>query len=143
MKTMLVVGVAILSAALGYAAPRDVSRPAPDLELTEAKLLDDVHCDDCQTKGSAIFDLGELRSEKAVIPLMDVLHRDGDEFSRIVAALALCRIGDARGTYAVKRAATFDRSDKVRTVAAWFYNTYVKEGSFEFEPAQPAMASKN
>jgi hypothetical protein len=74
---------------------------------------------------------------------MDVLHRDGDESSRIVAALALCRRGDARGTYAVKRAATFDRSEKVRTVAAWFYTTYVKEGSFEFEPAQPAMASKN
>lgn len=143
MKTMLVVGVAILSAALGYAAPGDVSRPAPDLEITEAKLLDDVHCDNCQTKESAIFDLGELRSEKAVIPLMDVLHRDGDESSRIVAALALCRIGDARGAYAVKRAARFDGSEKVRTVAAWFYNTYVKEGSFEFEPAKPAMASKN
>jgi hypothetical protein len=143
MKTMLVVGVAILSAALGYAAPGDVARLVPDLELTEAKLLDDVHCDNCRTKESAIFDLGELRSEKAVIPLMEVLHGDGDESSRIVAALALCRIGDARGTYAVKRAATFDGSEKVRTVAAWFYNTYVKEGSFEFEPAQPAMASKN
>ena len=143
MKTMLAVGVAILSVSLGYAGPGDVSRPAPDLELTEAKLLDDVHCDNCQTKESAIFDLGELRSEKAVIPLMDVLHRDGDESSRLVAALALCRIGDARGTFAVKRAATFDRSEKVRTVVAWFYNTYVKEGSFQFEPVQPAMASKN
>jgi hypothetical protein len=143
MKTILAVGVAILSASLGYAGPGDVSRPAPDLELTEAKLLDDVHCDNCQTKESAIFDLGELRSEKAVIPLMDVLHSDGVESSRVVAALALCRIGDARGTFAVKRAATFDRSEKVRTVAAWFYNTYVKEGSFQFKPVQPAMASKD
>jgi HEAT repeat protein len=143
MKSILVVGVAILSAALTYAGPGDVSRPAADLEMTEAKLLDDVHCDNCQTKDNAIFDLGELRSEKAVIPLMDVLHRDGDESSRIVAALALCRIGDARGTYAVKRAATFDKSEKVRTLSAWFYNTYVKEGSFQFEPVQPAMASKN
>ncbi len=143
MKTILAVGVAILSATMGYAGPGDVSRPAPDLELTEAKLLDDVHCDNCQAKESAIFDLGELRSEKAVIPLMDVLHSDEGESSRIVAALALCRIGDARGAYAVKRAATFDRSDRVRTLAAWFYNTYVKEGSFQFEPVQAAMASKN
>jgi hypothetical protein len=143
MKTILAIGVAILSATLGYAGPGDVSRPAPDLELTESKLLDDVRCDNCQTKESAIFDLGELRSEKAVIPLLDVLHRDGDESSRVVAALALCRIGDARGTFAVRRAATFDRSEKVRTLAAWFYNTYVKEGSFQFEPARTAMASKN
>ena len=143
MKSTLAVGVALLSAALAYAGPGDVSRPAPDLELTEAKLLDDVHCDNCQTKANAMFDLGELRSGKAVIPLMDVLHSDADETSRIVAALALCRIGDSRGTFAVKRAATFDGSEKVRTRAAWFYNTYVKEGSFLFEPAQPAMASKN
>ena len=143
MKTTLAIGVAILSATLGYARSGDVSRPAPDLELTEAKLIDDVHCENCETKESAIFDLGELRSEKAVIPLMDVLHRDDDESSRVVAALALCRIGDARGTFAVKRAATFDKSEKVRTLSAWFYNTYVREGSFQFEPAPAAMASKN
>ncbi len=143
MKTILIIGAAIFSAALAYAGPGDVTRPAPDLELTEAKLLDDVHCENCQTKESAIFDLGELRSEKAVIPLMDVLHSDAEESTRLVAALALCRIGDARGTYAVKRAATFDGSEKVRKVSAWFYNTYVREGSFQFETAPATMASKN
>ncbi|HMK37789.1 MAG TPA: HEAT repeat domain-containing protein [Bacteroidota bacterium] len=144
MKSKLVVGVALLGATLAYAGPGDISRPVADLEVTEAKLLDDVRCDNCQTKESAIFDLGELQSEKAVIPLMDVLHSDPEESSRVVAALALCLIGDARGTYAVKRAATFDRSEKVRTRAAWFYNTYVREGSFQFEPAAGAsMASKN
>lgn len=143
MKYMLAAGLALLCAAPAYAGPGDVTRPAPDLEFTEAKLLEDVQCDNCQTRENAIFDLGELRSEKAVIPLMDVLHRDPDESSRIVAALALCRIGDERGTFAVKRAATFDGSGKVRTLAAWFYSTYVKEGSFLFEPSQPAMASKN
>ncbi|HTY60616.1 MAG TPA: HEAT repeat domain-containing protein [Bacteroidota bacterium] len=143
MKTQLYAGVAILSAALAYAGPGDVSRPSPDMELTEARLLDDVRCDDCQKRDNAMFDLGELRSEKAVIPLMAVLHSDADETSRIVAALALCRIGDARGTYAVKRAAKFDDSEKVRTLSAWFYNTYVNEGSFLFEPSQPAMARSN
>ena len=143
MKTQLYAGVAILSAALAYAGPGDVSRPSPDMELTEAKLLDDVRCDDCQKRDNAMFDLGELRSEKAVIPLMAVLHSDADETSRIVAALALCRIGDARGTFAVKRAAKFDNSEKVRTLSAWFYTTYVNEGSFQFEPAQPAMARSN
>jgi HEAT repeat protein len=143
MKSILFAGVALLSAALAYAGPGDISRPSPDREFTEAKLLDDVHCDNCEAKENAIYDLGELRSERAVIPLMAVLHGDGDESSRIVAALALCRIGDERGTFAVKRAATFDRSEKVRTLAAWFYNTYVREGSFEFAPLSQSMADRN
>jgi predicted secreted protein len=69
MKTTPAIGVAILSATLGYAEPGEVSRPASGLDLTEAKLLDDVQWDNCQAKESAIFDLGELRSEKAVIPV--------------------------------------------------------------------------
>ena len=143
MKTLLVVGAAIAVATLAYAGPGDVVRADPDPEFTEAKLLEDVHCDDCVKRENAIYSLGELRSEKAVIPLMAVLHSDADESSRIVAALALCRIGDARGTYAGKRAATYDGSEKVRTLSAWFFNTYVKEGSFEFEPAPHNMASTN
>ena len=143
MKSMLVAGAAMLVATLAYAGPGEMYRSAPDDELTEAKLLDDVSCDNCQTKENAIYDLGELRSEKAVIPLMAVLHSDQDESSRIVAALALCRIGDARGTFAVKRAARFDSSEKVRTLAAWFYTTYVQEGSFEFRPSEPPMARNN
>jgi len=143
MKSILVAGAVMLVGALAYAGPGELYRSAPDAELTEAKLLDDVTCDNCQQKENAIYDLGELRSEKAVIPLMGVLHSDADESSRIVAALALCRIGDARGTYAVKRAAQFDSSEKVRTTAAWFYNTYVQEGSFEFRSSAPPMARNN
>jgi len=143
MKSMLVAGAAMFLVALAYAGPGELYRSAPDEEMTEAKLLDDVTCDNCQQKEDAIFDLGELRSEKAVIPLMGVLHADPDESTRVVAALALCRIGDARGTYAVKRAAIFDSSEKVRTLAAWFYNTYVQEGSFEFRSTAPPMARNN
>jgi hypothetical protein len=61
-----------------------------------------------------------------------MLHGGQSESCRIVAALSLCMLGDARGTYAVKRAATFDASQKVRTLCAWFYNQYVREGSFAF-----------
>jgi len=143
MKSIIVAGAAVMVAALAYAGPGEMYRSAPETELTEAKLLDNVSCDDCHMKDNAMYDLGELRSEKAVIPLMGVLHSDPEESSRIVAALALCRIGDARGTFAVKRAARFDRSEKVRTLAAWFYNTYVQEGSFEFQPAAPPMARNN
>jgi HEAT repeat protein len=96
-------------------------------------------------EGSANM-LGELKSSKAVIPLMKLL-RDGDqESTRIVAALALCQIGDARGLYAVKRATQFDGSERVAQRCAWFYNSYAKAGTFGFAaagtPDVPTVATK-
>ena len=79
----------------------------------------------------AAFALGEARAKEAVIPLMRMLH-DGEESCRIVAALALSRIGDARGGFAVKQAARFDESQKVRTLAAWYYEQYVQPGTYKF-----------
>jgi HEAT repeat protein len=88
-----------------------------------------------QNKGvreSAAFMLGEQKVIAAVVPLMKMLRNCDEESSRIVAALSLARIGDSRGTYAVKRAVRFDKSQKVRTICAWFYNEYVQAGSFAF-----------
>jgi len=132
MKLTLAACLIVFAAAVAYARTDVPARAAESQDLLENELLADVRCDDCVKKEEAIYSLGELSSEKAVIPLMNVLHQDETESSRIVAALALCRIGDARGTYAVKRAATFDKSEHVRTVCAWFYDTYVEQGSFKF-----------
>jgi len=76
--------------------------------------------------------LGEQKVTRAVVPLMNMLHSDDEESSRIVAALSLCRIGEARGVYAVRQAAKFDKSERVQRVCAWFYNEYVQPGSFAF-----------
>jgi hypothetical protein len=65
--------------------------------------------------------------------LLKILHDDKDcDCCRIVAALALARIGDARGAYAVKQAVKFDPSRRVRNICAYYYNEYVKAGSFQF-----------
>jgi hypothetical protein len=66
---------------------------------------------------------------------MAMLH-EGTESSRVVAALALTRIGDARGIYAVKQAAKFDPSERVQKLAAWYYNQYAVPGSFDFVAKQ-------
>ena len=84
---------------------------------------------------SSIHMLGQMEAEDAVIPLMLVLHSDTNEKSRIAAAWALCKIGDSRGTYAVKQAVRFDESLKVRMHCAWYYNLYVIDGTFAFNPA--------
>ena len=66
---------------------------------------------------------------------MRVLRNDKDEKARIAAAWALCKIGNAAGTYAVKQAVRFDESKKVKLHSAWYYNLYVYEGTFAFIPA--------
>ncbi len=84
---------------------------------------------------SAIYQLGQIQAKTAAIPLMAVLRNSADEKSRIGAAWALCKIGNAVGTYAVKQAVRFDESKKVQMHAAWYYNLYVADGTFAFIPA--------
>ena len=107
-------------------------------------LLIGVNSDNQGLKESSANMLGELGSSYGVIPLMRILHESDQESSRIVAALALCKIGDARGLYAVKKAASFDPSDRVKRSCAWFYEQYVQPGSFRFvtvdQPASPSIA---
>jgi len=101
-------------------------------QRAEQTLLNGIQEDNLGVKEASAYMLGELKSTKAVIPLMKMLRDGEQESTRCIAALALCRIGDARGLYAVKQAAHFDESKCVSQRCAWFYNSYVKAGSFEF-----------
>ena len=131
---------------------------APAIASDQAKEKEEATCNAAVTnllialesantglKETAAFILGELKCTKAVIPLMRILHDAKDESSRIVAALALSRIGDSRGVYAVRRAVEFDSSPRVQKTCAWFYNEYVRPESFAFVPkevpAPPDLAS--
>lgn len=94
---------------------------------------------------SSAYYLGEYKCPNAVLPLMRILKDSDKESARIVAALALCRIGEARGVYAVKEAVHHDESEKVRVMCAWFYNEYYKPGTFAFIPkaaAAPVLAAE-
>ena len=112
------------------AAGATESREGRNLELAEKNLLEGLTCDNCGVRASAAYVLGDLKSTRAVIPLMAILHSSDDETARMVAGLSLCKIGDARGIYAVKRAATYDSSERLRNIFAWYYNQYVQEGTF-------------
>ena len=130
---------AVLTVAM--VVPARGSDPGPDeVEARKCKaipnLLIAIQSDNEGLRESATYLLGEFKCEKAVLPLMSILRGSESESSRIVAALALCRIGDSRGVYAVKRAALFDDSPEVQNRCAWFYNAYVKEGTFAFLPSE-------
>ena len=84
-------------------------------------------------KVSASYYLGERKSSRGVIPLMNTLHTDESVEARIMAALSLFKIGDERGIFAVKRAIEFDDNEQVRKMCAIFYQMYLKEQAVEEE----------
>jgi HEAT repeat protein len=124
----------LLSAILACPAVAGIEEELAQPSTREAavvRLVSQLTSNDKCSQQEAAFALGEARVREAVIPLMGMLH-DGEESCRIAAALALSRLGDPRGTFAVKRAARFDESARVRTLAAWFYEQYVEAGTYKF-----------
>lgn len=130
---MLLVGLA------GRAPAADKVQVAPRItnEVIAMNLMHGLASDNKGVRENSAFVLGEEKIVRAVVPLMKMLRDSEEESSRIVAALSLCRMGEPRGVYAVRMAAKFDSSDRVRKLCAWFYNQYVKPGSFEFVAIPP------
>lgn len=96
-------------------------------------LLVGLQSDNKGLQKSCAYMLGVLEADEAVIPLMRMLRECEEPCGRCAVALALCRIGDARGVYAVKQMVRFDDCPQLRLRAAWFYNQYVQEGTFVFK----------
>lgn len=149
MKTALL-GVIVLSIAVSLSAnagDKTLFGSTEKYDRAEATLLAGLMSDNEGLRESSAYMLGELKSDKAVIPLMAMLRCNDCETARIVAALALCRIADPRGLYAVKQAVQFDDNSSVQSRCAWFYNEYVQAGTFTFtgtgeEPANIDLAIK-
>lgn len=96
-------------------------------EKAVENLLVGLNSDNEGLQSSSAFFLGEYNFREAVIPLMKILKSNAEEELRIQAALALIKIGDARGIYAVKRAGKFDESKRVREICSKFYNAYISK----------------
>jgi hypothetical protein len=131
---------ALVAGIAGQALATDKVQVTPRVtkELITINLMNGLASDNKGVRENAAFMLGEQKITRAIVPLMKMLRDSEEESSRIVAALSLCRMGEPRGVYAVRMAAKFDNSEKVRTLCAWFYNQYVKPGSFEFTTVKPA-----
>ena len=134
-----VVFIALVTGIGGRGLATDKVQIAPRVtrELIAINLMNGLASDNKGVRESSAFMLGEEKVTRAVVPLMKMLRDSEDESSRIVAALSLCRMGEPRGTYAVRLAARSDSNDRVRTLCAWFYNQYVQPGSFEITTTRP------
>lgn len=100
----------------------------------EDNLLVGINSDNEGLRMSSAYYLGELKSDKAVIPLMRMLRQEDGEAARIVAALSLIKIEDAQGLYMVKRTADFNALERVRKLSGKFYNAYILHKYLEANP---------
>ncbi len=108
-----------------FAFSQKIDKTHPKYEQIEANLLEGLKIGNFGLKLDVIYRLGEVRSARAVNPLIKVLRTDKDERLRIVAALALMKINTERSIYMVKRVAIFGNNDKVRKMCKKFYNAHV------------------
>jgi HEAT repeat protein len=134
--------IAIFAAALVLLTPvlaQESESPNFDREKVVKNLVQNLNSENKGVRESSAFMLGELKLSEGLIPLLAVLHNDPNESSRIVAALSLSKIGAARGTFAVKQAALFDDSKRVRLICAWFSNMYNSPQPFQFMPLNEAQ----
>jgi HEAT repeat protein len=124
-KVALLLLILLTITSLGLAA-----EPAKETRLLNKDIfienyLIGLHSENNGLMSSSAYYLGELKSEEAVIPLMKILKSSDEEELRIVAALALLKIGDERGIYAIKKAIRFDESKRVSDICAKFYYDYL------------------
>ncbi len=127
MKNMIKYFVAIvvtLTFAFTSYAAEPTSAAKKSTNAFEQNLLVGLGSDNEGLQTSAAYYLGEIKSNKAVLPLMKILHSSQSEDARIMAALSLYKIGDERGLFAVKENGRFDESEKVRRMCENFTRTH-------------------
>lgn len=100
---------------------------------TISSLINGLNSENLGLKSSCAYMLGELHLSTAIIPLMNILREDENEDLRIVAALALYKIGTPLAVNAVKQSVRFDDSERVSKHCASFYNEYLKNKSIDEE----------
>lgn len=93
-------------------------------DLIEENYLEGLHSDNQGLRISCAYFLGELKSDKAVIPLMKMLRSEDNDGARLMAALSLIKIEDNTGLFMVSREGTFNSSDRVRKMCNHLYTAY-------------------
>lgn len=95
--------------------------------IVESNLLVGAKSNNFGLRVDCAYKLGEIKSKKAVNCLMSMLRNSNSEEEQIMAALSLRKIENARGLYALKRAAKFAKSDRVKRMCKIFYYDYLQK----------------
>lgn len=130
-----VVGLTLLFTVSIYAegVNKDVPK-ANTYEAIEMNRLVGLTSDNDGLRISCAFNLGEMKSTKAVHTLMKMVREGKSEEERIIAALSLVKIGDPQGVYFVKQSAKFNDCERTRKICEKFYNGYLIQKYYEEHP---------
>lgn len=131
-SVFIVIFIIITSGILYSQDSVSVAPKISDKDIDE-NYIKGVETDNLGLKVSSTYYLGERQSTKAVIPLLKILKQDSSVEARITAALALFKIGDERGIFAIKRASEFDENEQVRKMCSIFYQMYLSNKGIKEE----------
>lgn len=92
-------------------------------------LLEGVKSENSGLRSGAAYLLGELQSDEAVLPLMDMFNSSDVRGERIAAALALTKIGDERGIRVLEFASKHDADPVVKNLCEKFYKSLMYSNS--------------
>lgn len=107
----------------------NVSKHLKNRVAVVKSLLIGINSENYGLRTSSAYMIGELNITEAVIPLMKMLKSEKNEEARIMAAVSLFKIRDARGIFAVKQAIRFDTSPRVSRICEKIYNSYRQQES--------------
>jgi hypothetical protein len=104
-------------------ADKEISTPSK-YEAIEANYLTGLNSDNQGLKVSSAYFLGNMKSNKAVIPLMKMFRNEKNNGAKLVAAWSLLKIGDARGVFLVKRESELGNCDGINCMLHQLYEDY-------------------
>ena len=99
-------------------------KTSAEMEACFETLQQGLNSDNAGLIAGCTYMIGEVRCQRSIISLLDMLHKSDSEELRILAALSLYKIGDSRGIYAIKQSIKFDESKRVQRMCDIFYKAY-------------------
>ena len=111
--------------------PAEMTKVGFSSEQIEENYLRGLNSDVSGLQVSCAYFLGEMKSSKAVLPLMKMFRdKNSAPGQKIMAAWSLMKIGDERGLYLIKCEADNPECDYLRCFAEYLYkeHCYKTEG---------------
>ncbi len=98
-----------------------------EYDQIEANMLAGIKSDNTGLQTSCAYFLGEMKSDRSMIPLLKLVTNGKTEEARIIAALSLYKIESNIGMYRLKHLAESDESELARRVFERIYNIYLSD----------------
>ena len=100
---------------------------AGEYHQVEQNLLAGIKSGNIGLQTSCAYFLGEMKSDRAMIPLLRLVTNGKTEEARIIAALSLYKIKSKIGMYRLKHLVETDESELARRVFDRVYKKYVSD----------------